>query len=282
MSSFEKKSGESICDYVFTRVDSLLSELSRPRTAFSVFVLHCSFYVLVSDLLEKNGLSRHFEAQLLKKTQAFSDPKRMQKLWYDVFSAMSPMYALLAGDYSDICGISEYLKHAALFSFEHFDESSWESQYEQPFLNAGADVIEFALDALEQYKRESLAASASAGKARFSRAPYIVAIIAVVAAVVAVIVAISASSSVSSAHAEGYNAGFRAGASISSGVSNTVSESATDEPLTEYDLRPVWITASGGKYHLRSCRVISGRTVERTTRIEAEKAGYTACSKCKP
>lgn len=91
-----------------------------------------------------------------------------------------------------------------------------------------------------------------------------------------------AARAVETARLQGYNAGFRAGSAVSSDAEEASSENVVDEPLTEYDLRPVWVTASGSRYHLRSCGAISGRTVERTTRIEAEKAGYTACSKCKP
>ena len=218
MSSPEKKAGESICNYIFTRVGSLLSEVSLPRNAFTAFVLHCSFYVLVANLVEANGFYRYFEGQIFKETQAFRDPKRLQKLWNDALSAMSPMYALLVSDYSDICGISEYLKHAALFSFDHFDESLWEERYEQPFLNAGADVIDFVLDTLEQYKQESL----SQEKPRNSRIPYIIAIIAVVVAVVAIIIAVSASYSVSNAPS--------AAAASSAAATEPVSSPAPAEP----------------------------------------------------
>lgn len=86
-----------------------------------------------------------------------------------------------------------------------------------------------------------------------------------------------AARAVEAARLAGYNAGFQAGVDAFA-----ESESASSEPLSEYDSRPVWVTASGSKYHLRSCSAISGRDVKRTTRIEAEKAGYTACSKCDP
>lgn len=86
-----------------------------------------------------------------------------------------------------------------------------------------------------------------------------------------------ATRAVEAARLAGYNAGFQAGVDASA-----ESEVVSDEPLSEYDSRPVWVTASGSKYHLRSCSAISGRDVERTTRIEAEKAGYAACSKCDP
>lgn len=85
-----------------------------------------------------------------------------------------------------------------------------------------------------------------------------------------------------SERSQAYNAGFLAGAGVSSNTEKNKSESVSEEPLSEYDSRPVWITPSGSKYHLRSCSAISGHDIERTIRIEAEKAGYTACSKCKP
>lgn len=89
---------------------------------------------------------------------------------------------------------------------------------------------------------------------------------------------------IDSARSEGYNAGFKAGldAFAESEPESEAASTVSDEPLSEYDSRPVWITPSGSKYHLRSCSAISGHEVERTIRIEAEKAGYTACSKCKP
>lgn len=89
---------------------------------------------------------------------------------------------------------------------------------------------------------------------------------------------------IDSARSEGYNAGFKAGldAFAESEPESEAASAVSDEPLSEYDSRPVWITPSGSKYHLRSCSAISGHEVERTIRIEAEKAGYTACSKCKP
>lgn len=88
-----------------------------------------------------------------------------------------------------------------------------------------------------------------------------------------------AARAVETARLQGYNAGFQAGLDASPELET---ETVSDEPLSEYDSRPVWITPSGSKYHLRSCSAISGRDIERTIRIEAEKAGYTACSKCKP
>lgn len=88
-----------------------------------------------------------------------------------------------------------------------------------------------------------------------------------------------AARAVETARLQGYNAGFQAGLDASP---EPETETVSDEPLSEYDSRPVWVTPSGSKYHLRSCSAISGHEVERTIRIEAEKAGYTACSKCKP
>lgn len=88
-----------------------------------------------------------------------------------------------------------------------------------------------------------------------------------------------AARAVETARLQGYNAGFQAGHDASP---EPETETVSDEPLSEYDSRPVWVTPSGSKYHLRSCSAISGHEVERTIRIEAEKAGYTACSKCKP
>ena len=88
-----------------------------------------------------------------------------------------------------------------------------------------------------------------------------------------------AARAVETARLQGYNAGFQAGLDASP---EPETETVSDEPLSEYDSRPVWGTPSGSKYHLRSCSAISGHEVERTIRIEAEKAGYTACSKCKP
>ena len=88
-----------------------------------------------------------------------------------------------------------------------------------------------------------------------------------------------AARAVEPARLQGYNAGFQAGLDASP---EPETETVSDEPLSEYDSRPVWVTPSGSKYHLRSCSAISGHEVERTIRIEAEKAGYTACSKCKP
>lgn len=89
-----------------------------------------------------------------------------------------------------------------------------------------------------------------------------------------------AARAVETARLQGYNAGFQAGVDAFS-EPETVS-TVSDEPLSEHDSRPVWVTPSGSKYHLRSCSAISGRDIERTIRIEAEKAGYTACSKCRP
>lgn len=88
-----------------------------------------------------------------------------------------------------------------------------------------------------------------------------------------------AARAVETARLQGYNAGFQAGLDASP---EPETETVSDEPLSEYDSQPVWVTPSGSKYHLRSCSAISGHEVERTIRIEAEKAGYTACSKCKP
>lgn len=88
-----------------------------------------------------------------------------------------------------------------------------------------------------------------------------------------------AARAVETARLQGYNAGFQAGLDASP---EPETETVSDERLSEYDSRPVWVTPSGSKYHLRSCSAISGHEVERTIRIEAEKAGYTACSKCKP
>lgn len=88
-----------------------------------------------------------------------------------------------------------------------------------------------------------------------------------------------AAHAVETARLQGYNAGFQAGLDASP---EPETETVSDEPLSEYDSQPVWVTPSGSKYHLRSCSAISGHEVERTIRIEAEKAGYTACSKCKP
>lgn len=88
-----------------------------------------------------------------------------------------------------------------------------------------------------------------------------------------------AARAVETARLQGYNAGFQAGLDASP---EPETETVSDEPLSEYDSRPVWVTPSGSKYHLRSCSAIIGRDIERTIRIEAEKAGYTACSKCKP
>ena len=88
-----------------------------------------------------------------------------------------------------------------------------------------------------------------------------------------------AARAVETARLQGYNAGFQAGLDA---APEPETETVSDEPLSEYDSRPVWVTPSGSKYHLRSCSAISGHEVERTIRIEAEKAGYTACSKCKP
>ena len=88
-----------------------------------------------------------------------------------------------------------------------------------------------------------------------------------------------AARAVETARLQGYNAGFQAGLDASP---EPETETVSDEPLSEYDSRPVWVTPSGSKSHLRSCSAISGHEVERTIRIEAEKAGYTACSKCKP
>ena len=88
-----------------------------------------------------------------------------------------------------------------------------------------------------------------------------------------------AARAVETARLQGYNAGFQAGLDASP---EPETETVSDEPLSEYDSRPVWVTPSGSKYHLRSCSAISGHELERTIRIEAEKAGYTACSKCKP
>ncbi len=88
-----------------------------------------------------------------------------------------------------------------------------------------------------------------------------------------------AARAVETARLQGYNAGFQAGLDASP---KPETETVSDEPLSEYDSQPVWVTPSGSKYHLRSCSAISGHEVERTIRIEAEKAGYTACSKCKP
>lgn len=88
-----------------------------------------------------------------------------------------------------------------------------------------------------------------------------------------------AARAVETARLQGYNAGFQSGLDASP---EPETETVSDEPLSEYDSRPVWVTPSGSKYHLRSCSAISGHEVERTIRIEAEKAGYTACSKCKP
>ena len=88
-----------------------------------------------------------------------------------------------------------------------------------------------------------------------------------------------AARAVETARLQGYNAGFQAGLDASP---EPETETVSDEPLSEYDSRPVWVTPSGSKYHLRSCSAIRGHEVERTIRIEAEKAGYTACSKCKP
>ena len=88
-----------------------------------------------------------------------------------------------------------------------------------------------------------------------------------------------AARAVETARLQGYNAGFQAGLDASP---EPETETVSDEPLSEYDSRPVWVTPSGSKYHLRSCSAISGPEGERTIRIEAEKAGYTACSKCKP
>ena len=88
-----------------------------------------------------------------------------------------------------------------------------------------------------------------------------------------------AARAVETARLQGYNAGFQAGLDASP---EPETETVSDKPLSEYDSRPVWVTPSGSKYHLRSCSAISGHEVERTIRIEAEKAGYTACSKCKP
>ena len=88
-----------------------------------------------------------------------------------------------------------------------------------------------------------------------------------------------AARAVETARLQGYNAGFQAGLDASP---EPETETVSDEPLSEYDSRPVWVTPSGSKYHLRSCSAISGHEVERTIRIEAEKAGYTACSKGKP
>lgn len=88
-----------------------------------------------------------------------------------------------------------------------------------------------------------------------------------------------AARAVETARLQGYNAGFQAGLDASP---EPETETVSDEPLSEYDSRPVWVTPSGSKYHLRSCSAISGHEVERTIWIEAEKAGYTACSKCKP
>lgn len=88
-----------------------------------------------------------------------------------------------------------------------------------------------------------------------------------------------AARAVETARLQGYNAGFQAGLDASP---EPETETVSDEPLSEYDSQPVWVTPSGSKYHLRSCSAIRGHEVERTIRIEAEKAGYTACSKCKP
>jgi curved DNA-binding protein CbpA len=88
-----------------------------------------------------------------------------------------------------------------------------------------------------------------------------------------------AARAVETARLQGYNAGFQA---VLDASPEPETETVSDEPLSEYDSQPVWVTPSGSKYHLRSCSAISGHEVERTIRIEAEKAGYTACSKCKP
>lgn len=82
----------------------------------------------------------------------------------------------------------------------------------------------------------------------------------------------SLEASVESARSEGYDAGYQ----------DALDSSASSSLRSEREKRAVWVTASGSKYHLRSCHAIRGHHVERTTLGEAEAAGYTACSKCNP
>lgn len=89
-------------------------------------------------------------------------------------------------------------------------------------------------------------------------------------------------SQIESAREDGYNDGYSSGYDDGFGDALGAAESNPEDSPTARDSHVVWVTPAGSKYHLRSCSAIRGHTVERTTIEKAEKAGYTACSKCSP
>lgn len=89
-------------------------------------------------------------------------------------------------------------------------------------------------------------------------------------------------SQIESAREDGYNDGYSSGYDDGFDDALDAEESDPEDFPTARGSHVVWVTPAGSKYHLRSCSTIRGHTVERTTIAKAEKAGYSACSKCSP
>lgn len=98
-----------------------------------------------------------------------------------------------------------------------------------------------------------------------------------------------------SGYQDGYGTGYNDG--YDEGFYDATEDPSID-PTTNYQLTPnpdgtisvldkrksytVFVTASGQKYHIRTCRTISESDITKTTLGEAEIAGYSPCSICIP
>lgn len=104
-------------------------------------------------------------------------------------------------------------------------------------------------------------------------------------------------------YSDGYDDGYQSGHDVGydDGYDEGLYDSSEDppnNPSANYQLVPnpdgtisvfdkrkaytVFITATGSKYHIRTCSEISGCDVTKTTLGEAEAAGFAPCSICIP